>query len=80
VSVEDKIDALHALVEKHVEEARDLRGRIEAALHGQPPDRPGLLIRVDRIEQLVGRWGRITWIAVTAAIGALAASVRAMVR
>lgn len=55
------------------EEFADLRnavGRIEKAIHGDD-DRPGIRMRIDRLEQAQETASRLMWIAVTAGIVSL---------
>jgi hypothetical protein len=71
---EEVLAAIRALDEKidaNAEQTNRRLERINALLHGPHSDRPGIVLRVDRIEQLV-RHAR--WIGglVAAAIGSLA--------
>jgi len=82
--IEGKIESHAAELTRHVGEERAWQattsekiGRIDASLRGNGT--PGINVRLDRIEQREKGRAKLTWIAVTSALGALAASVAAFV-
>lgn len=51
--------------------------RLDDAIRGTPgnDDRPGIMVRMDRIEQAVKRQSRVVWMSVGAVVTALASGI-----
>lgn len=60
------------------EENREFRRRFDLVINGDPPDRPGLMMQVDRLRNTVGRYTKAVWIVFTGIVGGLATAVAAV--
>lgn len=69
-AVEKELSRLTAVVETDLKQTHARLRRVESHLYGNPDaDVPGLVVKADRIQQIVSRQNKLMWAGILAVLG-----------